>query len=311
MKPSVRELISLCNGEHSVANIQQYFSSFNSTSALAVLEDLDYIVFQEVFHVKRNPPKGRMLIVSPHMDDAFLSLGGTILRARSHFDITVLDVFGYDPWICSDISIQISKEEQNCIRIREERFNARLTEIKLILWDYPGSLSRGYRHWNAPIDWQVDQLLVRDIKQQFRKAFDLASFQTILVPLGIGCHTDHALMRKIMEQLVRELHLDCEVLFYEDLPYATTPAFWKTWWHKETKQPTMGFVYVGIDSWVRQKYNLLATYSSQLSSYEPVNTCTYHDRSMMFTGIQLIDSQHKAHMQRFATARHERLWKFG
>jgi LmbE family N-acetylglucosaminyl deacetylase len=303
-------ILRLCTGEHTVSDIQAEIPEARSELIFETLEQLGYIVFPQRFVSSRNArPTSKLLVVSPHMDDAFLSVGGIILTWRDRKDIHVIDVFGFDPWITLHTRFRVSDIKQNEWRRREEQFNAALCDCQVEFWDYTGALNRGYSPWNADIDWTRDGDLYKKIKHDILNRVEKQKYEQILFPLAVGGHTDHRLIREVALSLISSLTSVKEICFYEDLPYATGVEHWECWQQLSDYESkfTMSSRYVDISAQVRNKVSLLRTYSSQLLFYEPYSIQQYHHKEHMFTGLPAIDAVHRQSLHRIGNYS-ERVW---
>lgn len=206
----------------------------------------------------------KTLIVSPHIDDAFLDLGGYILARQSSEVIEIINVFSYDPWVLGE---QGSKPARINTRKKEELQNASKSGTKIYFWDFPAAWKeRGYRHWSDPIDEDKDRKLIGVVKDKLIKEIFAGKFERIFYPIGIGGHVDHEIMHRIGIEL-SDYFKGVQTLFYEDLPYALDQNFWRTA-QKFFNLTNLKFNPIDFSTLLERKRSLLESYKSQLTLEE-------------------------------------------
>jgi len=212
----------------------------------------------------------KILILSPHIDDAFLSLGGFISKYSKSHCIEVVNVFSFDPWVLEDFDTN-NKLKNIMTRKVEESKNTELSKIKVKYLDLPaGWKERGYPSWQSPIDKEKDSKLIKILKKYVRTVS--TSYDVTLAPLAIGGHIDHKLVR-LIASTVTSLE---KIAFYEDLPYAFENKFLK-YGVGFIKQKKLRSVTLKLGtSDLRKKEKLVNTYKSQLKK-------DFMDRIMSYT----------------------------
>lgn len=203
----------------------------------------------------------KLLILSPHIDDAFLSLGGFISKYSHKHLIEVVNIFSYDPWVLKKFDTK-SKQKNILIRKKEEIINSKASETTIHFWEYPaGWKERGYSQWQLPIDKSKDADLLKKLKRRLKamsKKFDL-----VFAPLSIGGHVDHLIVRNVVAMLS-----DLNVVFYEDLPYALEESFFGFSNQFISKNNLIPFRVILSRELIDTKNLLVSTYKSQLSPSE-------------------------------------------
>ncbi|MCO5313149.1 MAG: hypothetical protein M9952_09495 [Microthrixaceae bacterium] len=163
----------------------------------------------------------RTLVLSPHFDDAPLSLGQSMLDGRLAGErVTVGVVFSHSNWTRwfhptrrrwpLATAIRLSEESLASIRLRYRLRLGGFEETVLRSGDLSPStyLVRDPQIGDDPIVDAVERV-VRDWAQ---------GAQRIIAPLGVGDHRDH----QIVTEAARRLLVDgLPVEFYEDRPYVT------------------------------------------------------------------------------------------
>jgi LmbE family N-acetylglucosaminyl deacetylase len=181
----------------------------------------------------------RVLVVEPHIDDAALSVGGTIWQRRDECEFTVLTIasrsnftsyFELDrPWF--------EVEKVSALRRAEAELFARVTGGRHLALGYDEATLR-YRGGDWTLDWfrrhrhSVSAFIghrsgegeLRRWTEGLRAALREIPSDEVWLPLGVGAHTDHELARNAcLRALVEEPALAAgrELRLYEEVPYAS------------------------------------------------------------------------------------------
>jgi len=203
----------------------------------------------------------KILILSPHMDDAFLSLGGFVSRLSMLHDFEILNIFSYDPWVLDDFKTTNKLENIN-IRKKEEMLNASIAGIKTNFLDLPaGWKERGYSKWQTNVDRKIDKKILIEVFNYLEKL--VAFFDLIFSPLGIGGHVDHKLIRGIACKLTLS-----KIFYYEDLPYAVEKDFFRYVDNFRKKQCLLNHVFFLNNKEIKKKEVFVRNYKSQLTKEE-------------------------------------------
>lgn len=154
------------------------------------------------------------IIISAHCDDALLSLGGYILSSKRVF---IVDIFGTCAWMKG--SKHEDYNEITIINQREEKKAIKKSGAKLIIYELPEALLRGYDCWNQKQILESDKIISAAIKKIIEKL--IGKNNNIFFPMGIGNHVDHVLINNQLKGIYDSLKLkNNKMFFYEDIPYA-------------------------------------------------------------------------------------------
>jgi len=153
----------------------------------------------------------KVIIVSPHIDDAILSMGGSISKlVAAGSQVSIVNVFSISSWTHPDALYAKDhgagdRERVTEIRKAEEMALSRQLNYRPFFLDF----------LDLPIRDQAmtDAVLSERIKCAIRDQLDFSS--NIFFPLGID-HPDHCVVRNIGNELMPEGY---RISFYEDLPY--------------------------------------------------------------------------------------------
>jgi LmbE family N-acetylglucosaminyl deacetylase len=156
-------------------------------------------------------------VVSPHRDDAALSLGSLLRRlGRRHVRFRILNCFTVSDF--APYHSGLTTEQVTRLRRREDRCFGRLLG-RSVSWrslhgvDAPLRRGADVDIFRAPFDVTESNALARRIEAA-------AGADLLLVPLAIGRHIDHLVARRAAGSL-RSTHA---IAFFEDIPYAGTTA---------------------------------------------------------------------------------------
>ncbi len=187
------------------------------------------------YKIIHQEPHLKILILSPHRDDAAFSLSIAITHwLTARHTVTILNVFTrsrYAPY--SDAGFVHENDELSYVtamRLREdEAFLRRITQ----------NLPKGLKNRlnmadlnlkDAPIRLRIPLEEVSDtpvnpadsaiekIRKALTKQFEAGTMEALVVPAALGNHVDHLTVREAAQPFAANL----PTAYYEDLPYATT-----------------------------------------------------------------------------------------
>lgn len=189
------------------------------------------------------------LIISPHLDDAVLSLGGFLSLMHSS-NCKVITIFNTAWSVDENIKDWENITEKN---LAEEKSVMKKLKCEFKFLNYPEALLRGYVKWNADLDMEKEKSLLKRIIQDLLP--EIEKYDNIFFPKGIGKHVDHLLTRNIFTAIPK-LTKNINIFFYEDIPYSCyeeLPVF-----DKEME------ILIDISKVIENKSELLNIYKSQL-----------------------------------------------
>jgi LmbE family N-acetylglucosaminyl deacetylase len=178
------------------------------------------------------------LYLSPHLDDAVFSCGGRIAQqVRDGLSVTVITALAGDPprdrstfALRLGESAGLSVEEAVAERRREDVRALEILGAEVIHWPLLDCIYRtenGQGRWlytslaSIFADEQPGDMLAGEVAERLA---ELPESGELVVPLGVGRHIDHRVIRRGAESLGREL------LYWEDFPYVT---HWRSRWRME------------------------------------------------------------------------------
>lgn len=163
-------------------------------------------------------PRYRAVFVSPHLDDAVFSCGGTIARLVQEGPVLVLNLF----------TRYLSEVKVRGVVLGEERYQEEADAARFLGFESRclGELDVSFRReayrklgniFRPPIAEDRDWLPA--LRQEVFTALGALDFQQLYVPLGIGWHVDHVLTHQVFESWADRGSL----YYYEDAPYCGIP----------------------------------------------------------------------------------------
>ncbi len=175
------------------------------------------------------------LVLSPHRDDASLSLGGLIGSRRAQEAHFICNVFTVSTWLgkgfhsspMHKVSRLRAREEALCNQVLGAR------GVGLGLWEadirnYHRQSTENYSVYEDFIFEGDPNLRTPGERDSIEHALSYLLQQLepvrIYLPLGLGNHIDHVFLHEFSREKIagiRKCSPQCRVYFYEDLPYAT------------------------------------------------------------------------------------------
>jgi LmbE family N-acetylglucosaminyl deacetylase len=161
-------------------------------------------------------------VISPHIDDAILSLGGCILNwVRNGEKVKIINVFSKAGGINKDsISVLAGKryptDFKSAMKIKkaEEKNIQNILKIEVEFLDWP---DRNINIYSYKGDFFYKKSAIERLKNDIRRKIDKDS--PAFFPLAMGelrTHADHIIARQIGLFLLKDGY---DIRFYEDLPY--------------------------------------------------------------------------------------------
>jgi LmbE family N-acetylglucosaminyl deacetylase len=237
---------------------------------------------------------GRTLVICPHFDDACLSIGGLLLKKTAQ-EVVILTVFSKSQHapgfrlsyrflktadalnlnLLSKIVVDlISRERQ-----KEDRLFCDTVCADQEVLSFPDSSLRGYVN---PYDTcnVEEEPVYRSVLGAIKKAISTDPYDSIFCPLAIGDQVDHLIvMKTFLQLLTKESRSQTEILFYEDLPYASGYSLDSlrslAWQRTGVNNPSL----IDVTAEMPLKQRLVDIYRSQ-ASREMKNSLLYHARRL-------------------------------
>lgn len=212
------------------------------------------------------------LCLSPHLDDAAFSCGGTVARLSglgwrvvlcTVFTATVPNPQGFALACQTDKGVPASEDYMALRRAEDETAAATLGAQEIWL-GHPEAPHRGYESATKLFAGVREEDTVHEaVSRDLAALAHGLSPDLILAPQGLGGHVDHLQTIRALEDALKPegALADLRLLYYRDTPYAI---------HEPRAAPAldslsaMSEVGVGVDAVLATKLRACASYSSQL-----------------------------------------------
>ena len=207
----------------------------------------------------------RILLVSPHSDDVALSLGGHIQSGLiPAARCVLLTVFSESNWAPNAPRVHLRARAATRVRRKEDESYAcrvGLAHSRLSLEDSPLRLKTdSLREF---FEDGIERPRNDSAGSVLEAVFGLPWLR-VYVPLGMGSHVDHLVVRRVAVRVKRPY----PVSLYEEMPYAGTLPLHQ---YRDTLlRRTAGLCpsLLPRGPWMREKMKLLRYYASQLGPAE-------------------------------------------
>ncbi|MCA1791669.1 MAG: hypothetical protein LC667_18000 [Thioalkalivibrio sp.] len=206
--------------------------------ALERLRSVGAVVLAPPDHEGAAPDsRTRVLIFEAHMDDAVLSVGGTMLASRTAREFEVATVCGRSNFTSAWLTGHDLFDEDEVTRLRAHESSLAMRVVlgrhcSLGIREAPRRADLGawtrewYRAHRKLVDEQIGHapspVDVRDFAEALEARWRIAEPDEVWLPLGIGSHTDHETLRSAWLRVLAchpELYATTRVCLYRDVPY--------------------------------------------------------------------------------------------
>ena len=164
---------------------------------------------------RRRDVARRLVVISPHLDDAVLSAWSAL---RHHSDVAVVTCFAGEPPAGTPASVWDRRGGARCaveqVRLRRAEDQAVMNSL--------GATAVHLEHLDAPYRDPGDDMVVERLTDSLRP--HLGRDALVLAPLALGGHPDHVAAREAALAAAPRGRL----LLYADLPYASRWG-WPAW----------------------------------------------------------------------------------
>ena len=161
-------------------------------------------------------PRYRAIFISPHLDDAVFSCGGTIAKLVEEGPVLVLNLF----------TRYLSEVKIRGVVLGNERYQEEVDAADFLGFESLnlGELDVSFRReayrqlgniFRPPL--AEDLAWLPTLREKVFAVLAALDYQQLYVPLGIGWHVDHVLTFLLFEPWATQENL----CFYEDAPYCS------------------------------------------------------------------------------------------
>jgi len=228
----------------------------------------------------------KFFVISPHFDDALLSLGMLLFKLKDKADIYIINIFTKahaGPYTFSARKFLNSSGFTNA----EELYKRRLIEDKKALSYIDAKIANlgltdalfrktktnnfldkifpELNHLYPTYRFHVTKYISKEdyapLLLQKKLGKIISSDSIIFVPLGVGNHIDHVIARRVCEKLFTN------IFYYSDFPYNLVPNI---------PNIPKGYQKVNLNVNLKIKSNLIRHYKSQVNMLFPTNRIPDH-----------------------------------
>jgi LmbE family N-acetylglucosaminyl deacetylase len=209
--------------------------------------------------------RGRIIVISPHADDAAYSIGGLIRKSIFRSRIQIVTLFGRSNFLRAS-GFETNWRAVTALRKREDAAFAARIGAQLTYLQYPEAALRiGTSPENLFTIAESPRVEIPgNLTSRLTKVLDRLRPVCLFAPLAVGYHRDHLIARQIAakEAVRRKL----PIIYYEDLPYAGRLSRHRLISHAKSVDHRLRARYVHID--LSGKLNNLTVYRSQVGPPE-------------------------------------------
>jgi len=228
-----------------------------------------------------------LLVVSPHLDDAVLSVGG-IMDAASKKGVRTIAATIFTADAPDDVKATPSVQQlharwglganPNAVRREEDVEAVEFLGVEHLHGDVLDALYRTDSDGNALYSSQMSRFsaptandpIFGQLQSLFEKWLDLLHPKVVLCPLGVGRHVDHTIATEAFREIAHQKVVD--VYLYEDMPYAAglyPPDAPDTVTAAISRSPWKVSSPVSVQVDVERKVKSISAYRSQIAGLFP------------------------------------------
>ena len=224
MTDEMRAIASLIDGVKKLSDLAALGADMRVVDQL-IEQDIVALVPGRMASHKVKPPSEKWAVISPHSDDAALSVGGTLAGLDESIEISLLTMIG--PSRCAGTCAPLYGDVKTVtyIRTAEDDLYGQFIGAKVEcanIQDVEMYVDANGSRWAERIMEIPDDVRLKLYVAGLKTYFENHTPDVILAPLAVGAHGDHAATHLALWSLLPELRKKApamRVLFYEDLPY--------------------------------------------------------------------------------------------
>lgn len=222
-----------------------------------ILEDEGVILLKN----KKNKAQinQKILVIEPHPDDFALSALGYI---NDNMQVIVLNIF-------SNMKLDSFTWKDN-ISINEYEYeNLRLRESKIAIEEFLNYKFISLKEKSTRINKDNIKNIQNKILSNLTNIIENYSIDTLMIPMGIGNHSDHiTVYNAIMNNYINLLDKNIRVIFYPEYPYARCKKSYIERLEKIKQNHKLKPQIVDVEEKIENIVNCVSVYKSQ---YDDIN----------------------------------------
>src|SRR5215204_486996 len=241
----LREALKLCDGTRPLSELEA------SGKLMELYDEGKLVLWRQPLKPRGPEEQVDTIILSPHPDDAALSLAHLLLASHGE-SVLVVNVFSQTAWWRLSDSAGDLDEIQR-VRFAEEQLVARMASAKLRVLGLPEALLRN-RNMNDAFSSRIDhrdQDIIHKLTKALKQIATEHPHAHWYLPIAVGGHIDHFITKEVACSTLKEARVR-SISFYEELFYAA-----------ETKNPLTGGDQHPVD--MKWKLELCRVYWSQFT----------------------------------------------
>lgn len=276
-----KQILKSINGIDSLYELLLKHPQF-SIEEFYKLEENGFIVLYELKQVI-DKVRNKIVILSPHADDAIFSLSGLMTKHSNHFEFHIINIFGrkdftlYNDFAHNKIESDFVHKEEKLAWLLLNIQNGTFLSFKdaaMRQFEPNRSIINSNLDSKAIID--SEKKLFEDIFSHIHELIRTITPNYIFCPLGIGRHVDHILVR---EAVLANQNLYKKLYFYEESPYVISFDKIREINEIEIKnQKKLKKRKINITNKISKKRKLLNIYASQLKKFQ-INAMIRHSQA--------------------------------
>lgn len=188
-------------------------------------QDVVVLLPGRLTHRKDKPPTEKWSVISPHSDDAALSIGGLLAGLDDSVEISLLTMIG--PSRCAGTCAPLYGDVEAVTHIRsaEDHLYGGFIGASVVcadIQDVEMYVDANGARWAERIMDHPDDVRLELYLSGLKKYFEKYTPDVILAPLAVGAHGDHLATHLALSLILPDMlnqAPDVRVYFYEDLPY--------------------------------------------------------------------------------------------
>jgi len=203
---------------------------------------------------KKKKYDNSVLIVEPHPDDFALSALGYTLNKYNSIVLNVFSKMDINSFTWID-KININECEYEDIRLKESKLS-----VEKILGQSFSSLKLHSTKITEKSDKYIEEKICEAIKKILNEN---SKINNILIPMGIGNHPDHIIVRNTALNYVLKENKNIKIILYPEYPYARCRKDYNETLKKLKKQYKLNKVIINVEKTIESLVDAISAYRSQ------------------------------------------------
>jgi LmbE family N-acetylglucosaminyl deacetylase len=224
LNDEMRAIASLIDGVKTMSDLAALGADMHVVNQL-IDQDIVVLVPGRTTSHPLKPLTERWSVISPHSDDAALSIGGTLAQLNDSIELSLLTMIGSSRCAGTCAPLYGDVETVTQIRTAEDDLYGEFIGAKVEcanIQDVEMYVDANGSRWAERIMDTPDDFRLEQYVSGLKTHFDRHMPNVIVAPIAVGAHGDHAATHLALRTLLPDLLKKApatRVFFYEDLPY--------------------------------------------------------------------------------------------